>query len=53
VVRVAATAEQLAAADAVVLLADHDAFDLDVVVGTPRTYWTPAHRLTGPTVESL
>jgi UDP-N-acetyl-D-glucosamine dehydrogenase len=53
VVRVALTADQIAAADAVVLLADHDAFDLDLVVQHARYVLDTRHRLTGPTVESL
>jgi UDP-N-acetyl-D-glucosamine dehydrogenase len=53
VVRVGLTAEQIAAADAVVLLADHDAFDLDLVVQHARYVLDTRHRLTGPTVESL
>jgi UDP-N-acetyl-D-glucosamine dehydrogenase len=53
VVRVAATADQLAAADAVILLADHDAFDLDLVVQHAGYVLDTRHRVTGPTVESL
>ncbi|MET0415440.1 MAG: nucleotide sugar dehydrogenase [Actinoplanes sp.] len=53
VVRVAPTAEQLAAADAVVLLADHDVFDLDLVARHAAYVLDTRHRLTGPTVESL
>ena len=53
VVRVALTEQQVAEADAVVLLADHDAFDLDVVVGHAAYVLDTRHRLTGPTVESL
>jgi UDP-N-acetyl-D-glucosamine dehydrogenase len=53
VVRVALTEDQIAAADAVVLLADHDAFDLDLVVRHARYVLDTRHRLTGPTVESL
>ena len=53
VVRVAATAEQIAAADAVVLLADHDAFDLDEVTAHATYVLDTRHRLTGPTVETL
>jgi UDP-N-acetyl-D-glucosamine dehydrogenase len=51
--RVPLDAEQLAAADAVVLLADHDAFDLDLVTRHARYVLDTRHRLTGPTVESL
>jgi UDP-N-acetyl-D-glucosamine dehydrogenase len=53
VVRVAATPEQLAAADAVVLLADHDAFDLDAVTAHATYVLDTRNRLTGPTVETL
>jgi UDP-N-acetyl-D-glucosamine dehydrogenase len=53
VVRVAVTAEQLAAADAVILLADHDAFDLDLVVEHAGYVLDTRHRVTGPNVESL
>jgi UDP-N-acetyl-D-glucosamine dehydrogenase len=53
VLRVAPTAEQLAAADAVVLLADHDVFDLDLVVAHAPYVLDTRHRLTGPHVESL
>jgi UDP-N-acetyl-D-glucosamine dehydrogenase len=53
VVRVQPTAEQIAAADAVLLLADHEAFDLDLVVQHAGYVLDTRHRLTGPTVESL
>jgi UDP-N-acetyl-D-glucosamine dehydrogenase len=54
VVRVAATKEQLAAADAVILLADHDAFDLDLVVEHAGYVLDTRHRLTGPkSLETL
>ncbi|BCY13025.1 nucleotide sugar dehydrogenase [Actinoplanes sp. L3-i22] len=53
VTRVALTAEQVADADAVVLLADHDAFDLDLVVEHARYVLDTRHRLTGTTVESI
>jgi UDP-N-acetyl-D-glucosamine dehydrogenase len=53
VTRVALTQEQVAEADAVVLLADHDAFDLDLVVRHAKYVLDTRHRLTGPTVESL
>jgi len=46
-------AEQLAAADAVLLLADHDAFDLDLVTRHAGYVLDTRRRLTGPTVESL
>jgi UDP-N-acetyl-D-glucosamine dehydrogenase len=53
VVRVALTEQQIAEADAVVLLADHDAFDLDLIVQNARYVLDTRRRLTGPTVESL
>ena len=53
VVRVPLTADQVAAADAVVLLADHDAFDLGVVLDHAAYVLDTRHRLTGPTVETL
>ncbi|MBM2623302.1 nucleotide sugar dehydrogenase [Actinoplanes sp. LDG1-06] len=53
VVRVAPTADQLAAADAVVLLADHDVFDLDHVVEHAAYVLDTRHRLTGENVETL
>jgi UDP-N-acetyl-D-glucosamine dehydrogenase len=53
VVRVPLTADQVAAADAVVLLADHDAFELRVVLDHAAYVLDTRHRLTGPTVESL
>jgi UDP-N-acetyl-D-glucosamine dehydrogenase len=53
VVRVALSKEQVAEADAVILLADHDAFDLDMVVQHAAYVLDTRHRLTGPVVESL
>jgi UDP-N-acetyl-D-glucosamine dehydrogenase len=53
VMRVAVTEEQLAAADAVILLADHDAFDLGLVVQHAGYVLDTRHRVTGPNVESL
>jgi UDP-N-acetyl-D-mannosaminuronate dehydrogenase len=53
VVRVALTEQQIAEADAVVLLADHDAFDLDLVAQHARYVLDIRRRLSGPTVESL
>ena len=47
------TAEELRSADAVVLLADHDVFDLDLVVAHAPYVLDTRHRLTGPHVESL
>ncbi|GAA4588035.1 UDP-N-acetyl-D-glucosamine dehydrogenase [Actinoplanes octamycinicus] len=53
ITRVQLSPELLAAADAVVLLADHDAFDLDLVVEHARYVLDTRHRLTGDTVESI
>ncbi|MCM4079192.1 nucleotide sugar dehydrogenase [Paractinoplanes hotanensis] len=52
VTRVALTAEQVAEADAVVLLADHDLFDLGFVEDAAYVLDT-RHRLTGPNVETM
>jgi UDP-N-acetyl-D-glucosamine dehydrogenase len=52
--RVEATAEELAAADAVILLTDHDAFDLDLVHTHARYVLDTRHRLApGEHVEYL
>lgn len=51
--RVALTAEQAADADAVVLLADHEAFDLDLVVQHAPYVLDTRRRLTGGSVECL
>lgn len=53
VARVQPTPAQLAAADAVLLLADHDAFDLDLVLEHAGYVLDTRRRLTGPNVESL
>ncbi len=47
------SAEELAAADAVVLLVDHDDFDLDMVVDHARYVLDARHRLSGAQVEHL
>jgi UDP-N-acetyl-D-glucosamine dehydrogenase len=52
-VRVDLTDEEIGAADAVVLLADHDAFDLDAVVRRGGYVLDCRHRLSGPNVEAL
>jgi UDP-N-acetyl-D-glucosamine dehydrogenase len=52
-VRVDATAEEIAAADAVVLLADHDAFDLDLVASSATYVLDCRRRVSGPNVETL
>jgi UDP-N-acetyl-D-glucosamine dehydrogenase len=51
--RVAATPDELAAADAVVLLTDHDQFDLAEVTEHARLILDCRRRLTGPQVEYL
>ena len=51
--RVEASPEELAAADAVVLLTDHDSFDYDEVLAHARHVLDCRRRITGPTVEVL
>jgi UDP-N-acetyl-D-glucosamine dehydrogenase len=51
--RVDATAEEVADADAVVLLVDHDAFDLDLVAANASYVLDTRHRLSGDNVEHL
>ncbi|WP_250037145.1 nucleotide sugar dehydrogenase [Paractinoplanes maris] len=53
VVRVSLSAEEIAAADAVVLLADHDVFDLDLVTSHASYVLDTRHRLTGANVETM
>ena len=53
VVRVEATAEEIAAADAVVLLTDHDTFDFDVVARHAAYVFDTRSRLSGSNVEPL
>ena len=53
VCRVEASPEELAAADAVVLLTDHDSFDYDEVLAHARYVLDCRRRITGPTVEVL
>jgi len=53
VVRVEATAKRLAAADAVVVLTDHDAFDREVVAANARYVLDTRHFVDGPHVEHL
>jgi len=53
VVRVDVTPDELAGADAVVLLTDHDAFDYDQVASYAGYVLDTRHRLTGPNVEHL
>ncbi|MGI9120305.1 MAG: nucleotide sugar dehydrogenase [Acidimicrobiales bacterium] len=47
------SAEELAAADAVILLTDHDDFDLDAVATNARYVLDTRHRLSGHRVEQL
>jgi UDP-N-acetyl-D-glucosamine dehydrogenase len=47
------TAEEVAAADAVVLVTDHDRYDYDLVTRHARYVLDCRHRMTGPTVEQL
>jgi UDP-N-acetyl-D-glucosamine dehydrogenase len=51
--RVELTIREVAQADAVILLADHDAFDLDMVTASARYIFDPRHRLRGANVEHL
>jgi UDP-N-acetyl-D-glucosamine dehydrogenase len=53
VVRVEATPEEAAAADAVVLITDHDDFDLPALSERAAYFLDARHRVDGPTVESL
>jgi UDP-N-acetyl-D-glucosamine dehydrogenase len=51
--RVEPTPDELAAADLVVLLTDHDAFAVDDIRTYARYVFDCRHRLAGPNVESL
>jgi UDP-N-acetyl-D-glucosamine dehydrogenase len=53
VLRVDATPDELAAADAVVVLTDHDAFDFDAVVAHSRYVLDTRHRIAGERVEHI
>jgi UDP-N-acetyl-D-glucosamine dehydrogenase len=53
VTRVKPTPDELAGADAVVLLTDHDAFDFEEIGKRARYCFDCRHRLTGPNVETL
>jgi len=53
VVRVDATRAEAEAADAVVLLTDHDAFDLDMLAGAAPYFFDTRHRANGASVEHL
>ena len=50
---VEATADELSAADAVVLVTDHDAFDYDLVERHARDVLDTRNRLDGTSVERL
>jgi UDP-N-acetyl-D-glucosamine dehydrogenase len=50
---VEATAEELASADAVVLVTDHDAFDYDLIRSHARYVLDTRNRLDGPSIERL
>jgi len=51
--RVECTAAELAGADAVILLTDHDAFDYEAVVASASWVLDTRHRLSGSNVEHL
>ena len=53
VTRVELTADEISAADAVVVVADHDAFDYDLVARHARYVLDTRHRVTGEQVEYL
>ncbi|HEV2368367.1 MAG TPA: nucleotide sugar dehydrogenase [Acidimicrobiales bacterium] len=51
--RVEATTAEAAAADAVVLLTDHDAFDLEALAAASGYFLDTRNRVSGPTVDRL
>jgi UDP-N-acetyl-D-glucosamine dehydrogenase len=53
VTRVEASGDELAAADAVVIITDHDCFDYDLVASRSRFVLDTRRRLEGPNVEHL
>jgi UDP-N-acetyl-D-glucosamine dehydrogenase len=53
VVRVDCTPEELSAADAVILLTDHDSFDYEMVAREAKYALDTRHRMTGEVVEQL
>jgi UDP-N-acetyl-D-glucosamine dehydrogenase len=53
IARVDLTEEEVSAADAVVLLTDHDVFDLPMVAANARLVLDCRHRMTGDNVEHL
>lgn len=52
-VRVELTEDEVAQADAVILLSDHDVFDFELVARKARFVLDCRHRVTGPNVEHL
>jgi UDP-N-acetyl-D-glucosamine dehydrogenase len=53
ITRVELTDDEVAAADAVIMLADHEAFDVDAVAKNARYLFDCRHSLVGDNVESL
>jgi UDP-N-acetyl-D-glucosamine dehydrogenase len=53
VTRVEATTEEASLADGVLLLTDHDAFDLPAIAAAAPYLFDTRHRVSGPTVEHL
>jgi UDP-N-acetyl-D-glucosamine dehydrogenase len=53
VIKVDATAEEASSADAVVLVTDHDAFDLDLIAARAGYFLDTRGQLNGPSVERL
>ncbi len=53
VARVDATEDEIAAADLIVVLTDHDAFDFDMVGRLGRCVFDTRNRVSGPNVERL
>ena len=53
IVRVEPSDAEVEAADAVVLVADHDAFDLEGIAARARLFFDTRHRVTAPGVEYL
>jgi UDP-N-acetyl-D-glucosamine dehydrogenase len=50
---VEATVDEASAADAVVLVTDHDRFDLDVLTASARYVLDTRNRVSGPHVEHI
>ncbi|MDQ6855257.1 MAG: nucleotide sugar dehydrogenase [Actinomycetota bacterium] len=53
IVRIELSPEELTAADAVVVLTDHDVFDFDLIATHGQYVLDTRHRVEGPTVEQL